>query len=403
MVKYSRLLIIAFILFFALSGWVFAIESSSQMDTLTYVTTGYDMTISHPEVSNLALTSGEVKVVKTTSVSGNVYVDQQEQILKEGTVVAYRITPSGPFVAEDTAMISETGVFEFTDIGLGDFVFLAKPDRETYPLNQGAGSMLVMNTYAENSDIWTLADNKHIRQTDSLIQINMAHIMKPITLALGADISGEITFREVYEFYDDPDEGKLAARKKAAGVAVTLRRFTGLSGRILQDSIFQVYDYTETGTDGQFAFENVEEGIYKLHIDYPGLSMDPNAEIDFKSGSNWENKIFVVESIIREDGISVESKEILNATEHKDDQFLVYPNPNRGKVNLEFSVDQPLDQLRLEVIDFSGKKVMEKTLNSETGLNRLELELTSSQSGVYLIRIFSDSDEVLFQKRMIRL
>ncbi len=63
----------------------------------------------------------------------------------------------------------------------------------------------------------------------------------------------------------------------------------------------------------------------------------------------------------------------------------LYPNPVTDfvKVQIFADIQQPVN---LRVFDISGKKIMEKNINLDKGLNNTSLSFLNFQSGLYIIR-----------------
>jgi hypothetical protein len=66
---------------------------------------------------------------------------------------------------------------------------------------------------------------------------------------------------------------------------------------------------------------------------------------------------------------------------------MIYPNPGRGKFNVEISV--PIDDatsVNLEVYDLNGKKCLIKTCKVQKGKILQTLDFTGFKSGQYWLR-----------------
>ena len=64
----------------------------------------------------------------------------------------------------------------------------------------------------------------------------------------------------------------------------------------------------------------------------------------------------------------------------------LFPNPSKGVFNLSFTSPSSTD-LRITVIDLSGKRVKQLEYTSSTGKNRIELNLNQVRNGLYMIRL----------------
>ena len=71
-------------------------------------------------------------------------------------------------------------------------------------------------------------------------------------------------------------------------------------------------------------------------------------------------------------------------------QFAVYPNPTRGEITLEYNGVSAENYL-MQVLDLSGRKVMEQEGSAAEGFNRVHADLSSIAKGVYVIEFKSGS------------
>ncbi len=100
-------------------------------------------------------------------------------------------------------------------------------------------------------------------------------------------------------------------------------------------------------------------------------------QIDFKTISDIEGNALYLDNIrIIEGSVTgLESSELAS-------KVLVYPNPAKDRINLEFNGQQIV---RIEVSDVSGKKL--KTFGSLKGKEKLSVDVTSLESGIYMLRL----------------
>lgn len=71
----------------------------------------------------------------------------------------------------------------------------------------------------------------------------------------------------------------------------------------------------------------------------------------------------------------------------------VYPNPSEGQVNL-FYVLPVSETIQVNITDINGKIHQEKSLNGESGVNLLQLDLTGYAAGNYFITVFYNDQRV---------
>ena len=75
---------------------------------------------------------------------------------------------------------------------------------------------------------------------------------------------------------------------------------------------------------------------------------------------------------------------VVGIDEHAGDTFKLYPNPTSGLLTIELS--DRADELRVRVLDMSGRTVIER---SENAITRTTLDLGSLQNGRYMIEVIT--------------
>lgn len=78
----------------------------------------------------------------------------------------------------------------------------------------------------------------------------------------------------------------------------------------------------------------------------------------------------------------------LSKNEFEFTTFNIHPNPNNGIFNIEFNSDNK--ETRLTIVDMSGRKVYEETINN-SNLTKKEINLSTFQKGVYLVNLSDGS------------
>jgi len=65
-------------------------------------------------------------------------------------------------------------------------------------------------------------------------------------------------------------------------------------------------------------------------------------------------------------------------------QFNIYPNPTKGLLKINIETDIKVDELKIEIYDIGGKKIIEKSLISR----EVELDITYVSAGNYFMKVF---------------
>ena len=87
--------------------------------------------------------------------------------------------------------------------------------------------------------------------------------------------------------------------------------------------------------------------------------------------------------------------EIVGVNMATNKEFTVYPNPGKGIFTVK-NYEKATDELRLEVINARGEKVMERQLAGE---DEFKIDLSGSKSGIYVLRIIGMNNS--YHKRIV--
>lgn len=81
------------------------------------------------------------------------------------------------------------------------------------------------------------------------------------------------------------------------------------------------------------------------------------------------------------------------------EQFQVYPNPTSDYLNLTFSLESAQEDMQVQLRDVLGRLLFETTMNAASGLNAVELNVSSFEAGNYILTL--QSDQVLKSQSII--
>ena len=377
------------------------------IEAINYAKMGtFRVDVTHPDVPGLTITGRNKNLLAKTEVFGTVFADDQGTLLTNGEVVSYRKTPEGPFIAEDTASLQADGTYSFEAAILGDFILSVAPDRTIYPLSEEPGTSNVIQTYYEQADLFDSAKTLEVRRRIDSIDIQMLFYQVPVEDPTGADFFGEV-FSDFDETSGEDEEGsgRINARRKVKRAACSVRRFVprGRTDQEEEDGTYELYAYVESDDDGNFEFTNIEEGKYRLSIEYPGVPMDPDSDIFFEIGGDKENQEYTVSAEITEEGIVVEAREVLYTDKPYIKNVMLYPNPTIGHLTVELKVYRKLKDLKVEVLDARGVKIIEQQLDPKRGTKHLKLDITDHPTGVYFLNFTDDQGTFKHQVKISKI
>lgn len=174
--------------------------------------------------------------------------------------------------------------------------------------------------------------------------------------------------------------------------ADTLRAATDFSGAtvILQTIAGENIAYTTADTDGNYSFNNLAYGTYKLYADFPGYSGDPTFVTLTPIADSVNNaQVLLGPATIT----SVEETSAI-------DGVTVFPNPTTDNATLVVETSKTA-QLNLTVVNMMGQVVDSKNINAFAGKNMVQLNTDGLAQGVYTL-VLRDSKGVAKAQRLIK-
>ncbi|VXD15923.1 T9SS type A sorting domain-containing protein [Marinoscillum sp. 108] len=346
-----------------------------QVSGITYETMGeYYLEVTSSLVPNLTLTSGVYQILASADLTFNA-LDLNGNPFVEGTGYALRV--NAPGIPYDTLGIvsgAEAG-FVFDDLLLGDYLISVEPeDLEEF-----------LPTYYPGTDLWVEAQVFKLRN-DSTEVLKMGQIPPELPpLPEGGVVTGDVGTT----LGDEEEGGRVEARRKVKRAGCSLRRFVR-SGRIDQDGTFVLIAYVQSDDEGRFTFTDLESGLYRFNVEYPGIPMDPNSFVEFEIGADgMERNTFVLEATITENGIVVKRTNVLGFRRKYFKDLEVYPNPVEDMLTINYrNLVSPNVAARL--MDMNGNLIEELTLKNGSE-HSVELQMNQLPAGVYLLNFVDRS------------
>jgi len=185
------------------------------------------------------------------------------------------------------------------------------------------------------------------------------------------------------------------------------------------NNTWQIYDHTNSSLPSYGSiFDFIFDKNNKLYVasygdgvrTYDGQIWDSltslNSELPFDNIwmikiDNLENIWFISEwegiAVYRQGGV-IFSNDGLFENEITTHNILVYPNPSNKKFNIEFNSSLTEDVL-INVYDLSGRIIFNKYYKASIGVNKIEIDASYFNQGVYILNI--KSQENLYKEKLI--
>lgn len=137
---------------------------------------------------------------------------------------------------------------------------------------------------------------------------------------------------------------------------------------------WKTYDFTNgwlVDADRVYFIKTADSSLYKIQF------------VDFQGSANGQGT-FIKTSLGK--WTAIEKTEKYNALE----SFNAFPNPVSTSLSIVFSLEQPQEELSMQLVDMLGRMLFEQKVQStNSGLNALEIDMSAFQSGSYILTLQS--------------
>ncbi len=353
----------------------------------------YSVVATNPGVPGLTLTSETQTVLASASITGIAEIDAG--LLPSGEATLYQIQ-EGPFDSVFTSTVA-AGDYELTKIVLGDYILRVR--------DVAVGQYL--QTYFSSAETWSLGDTIRLRDNLENVDTRMINVPAPIVPdpANTNVVTGilEIDTDNFPGLFDDPVGGRQNARRrvKRAGCAFNRARFVDRG----EDEIFELIAYRETDDNGEFSFEDLPDGLYRINFDFPGIPTDPNSFVEFELGANGQltNNTIRLAAEVEPQGIVVTKVEETGILNPLIGEFTVYPVPYDQELTVRFDLRRYATRsVMIEMVNMDGKLLLQQSTQAVRGHNEVTIVDPPQVGGVYIILLKDASGEVLAVSRVVK-
>lgn len=283
------------------------------------------------------------------SISGFVFAGPTENL--EGKVFAYAVhqQTGEPYLVADSVDIDENRWYNFHHLPDGLYILRA----ELTPGSTGADDYLP--SYHVHTVAWTDAA---LHQLPNFLTVTTdIHLVPASNLEGGGVIGGTII---------DPSN-------ILADIEPEIRGASGLAGIVvlLKNASGEPLQFRRSGENGNFRFDNLPYGTYRLSFDVPGI---PSPEIWVTiSPANPEQTQITLEI----DGLGV------GTDEPGSHQVTIYPNPATQDIFIPLQSVHPV--YAVQVTDVQGKVVFEGSVPNQGGI--LTVRVDTFVPGLYFVHV----------------
>lgn len=305
--------------------------------------------------------------VNVGSISGKVFANSNEtQVVSSGEVYLYREYSN--YTKNDIlakSKLDSQGNFKFDSIPYGEYRLAARPTPSLY-----ANSKI---TYLGDTTNWI--DAATVITTNSVSSGHKIHLQYHPSPSGTSSLTGVIG--EDWSF----SKGMSAlASNPVTGIGIVVKKHpNNVSARVLV-----------TDSTGKFDLGTLEDGVYNLFVDIPGLHMTGTYNFTVSNGASVNGLDFTVgkDSIHPINSAVIGVNEIIGSKYNTID-VKAYPNPFKNQLSIELNGRASATD-NIHVLNMLGKELNIKkstVLSEHKTTHHIALDDKDIPAGVYIVKI----------------
>ena len=298
------------------------------------------------------------------TLSGSVK-NENGDIISKGYVKLFGYTWAQRSPISDSADIDASGNFTFAGVPLGKYIIKAFPSPEI--------ANDYIPTYYPSADNWRDAQTIMVNLQSSPGNLDIT--MLPKTLAGGnSTLDGQVFEQDSTDFYKSTENVGKPARRDVVILAEKGKSTT------------QAYYTTLTDDNGNFAFSDVQNGIYNLWVEIPGLPVTTMYTVEVTNNQ----LVSSLNYLVGEDEITPLSSPVYNSIDVNTASSGISVGPNPAHDMLIVNIEN-IQSGKLVFYNLEGALI--RSQNVREGFN--SISVTDIPKGTYLVRIISNERTVV--------
>ncbi|MDH5381460.1 MAG: T9SS type A sorting domain-containing protein [Cyclobacteriaceae bacterium] len=266
----------------------------------------------------------------------------------------YEILPGGGSVIKAITSNGTDGNFILRTYSKGNYVI-----RAVNRLNEN------INTYYPSDFMWNTGTQFNLNSDTTIVDLKIDMLNNPQTVG-ASSLSGNIV--------DNSDVPK---------------RFIDV---FLTTTKNELFSYTRTDTLGNYLFNQIPDGTYRVFVDTTGISADLFHEVVVFTSGRMEGTLNGYDFIIKDGKVFLRNQNITAIDEQDLNGLKFYPNPTDGHLFIEAILSKGT---LLYVLDITGRLIMERTLYEN------HVDLSELPEGVYILKLSNPGQPLKSQKIII--
>lgn len=324
----------------------------------------YECEITNTLVPGLVLQIAPQNVLAVATIGGRLLTSATTAATK-GNMVLFKVTSTGGYDTTAVKPINADGTYLIDKVVLDDYSLLGYADTLSH--------VDAIPTYYEKTIYWEEADTLVVEDNIPNLDIISAFKPKPPT---GAGTIYGIFSEEV------DDGGRTLKNKRVKSAGATVQRVEGT--RRGKEITLTLIAYIFTNEEGEFVFDKLDPGEYRLNIQYPGYPMDVTSFIDITIGDELFDRQVGVDAQVIGDKIVVK-KRVITGWEEMDSPYRAYPNPVREWVRIQNKYSSS-ELTQIQVIQNNGS-VLDLPMRYDENEDEWVIDVRGLPFGLYYIRV----------------
>lgn len=283
-----------------------------------------------------------------------------------GYAYLYKFNDKDELIPIDTARIDTLGYYYFYHLLEGEYITRVQLKSNSVFFGQ------YLPTYFGNCLSWEQARVISLYSNNFECDINF--IKKTDAQNGSGLIQGNITYGT---------GGENPENVPAEGVSI-----------LLMDNFETCTHYFESDNDGNFEFEELPLGTYKVHAEIPGKHTIPAVVTLDANNTNFNDLLLIILS----NQITFDIKE--TGSSYLESISDVFPNPSNNRAQINLDVLNP-SRLRINIVNATGQLITSEIYQAQQGINRLNLNTDNLSEGMYSILILTEDNYLISRKLII--
>lgn len=282
-----------------------------------------------------------------------------------GLAILYRQNGNGKYIAVDTNLFHELGYYWFNDMMEMDYLVRISLSPGSVHYNDFTPSYYPGSLTWYDADVFALSDN--------LFEMNTSMMSAPGTEIGPGRISGRVI---------SGDKRGVEANRSFYDVPV-----------ILTNQSFIPVKWTLTNEYGQFNFNNLPYGTYRLYADVTGIWPDADVIVldeSYPAADTTWIKMY------HGSPFGVEEQNMGDIRINT-----LYPNPVTFNANLRLEAERNL-LVQIDIINLTGQIIFSNGYQAEKGTNNIRIPLGDIPDGLYLVSIKHEGQKQVLIKKFIK-